>query len=293
MTTSDHKYGFIQADPALAHLDTNELHQKLDIPISSGHRANFSAYHDKNVYFNRIVERIAKFEAGYEDQCSPAYYWDLFNCIFQFRDKLTRVIDLGVFMGGSSVILAGCAEEFGLQLDLIDIGSRYLNFGYERIRRTYPEQAAKIRLYNGDLPTYVRDVIRPEQGARILVHHDASHDFAQVVRDFSSLFYVKDQIHSIAIQDTNLRGQPDYANAGRFVDAAAYAVFGFKMNYAPIGTTYTENDTWMTMPNKFQGNYVLVGAPEGWFIPLEYNTFKYPHATAPPPLEAFLNPTQL
>lgn len=64
------------------------------------------------------------------------------------------------------------------------------------------------------------------------------------------------------------------------------------MKYVPIGTTFGENDTLMTMPNQFQGNYVLPGMPEGWFIPVEHNTFKYPHALAPPPLDAFINPSQ-
>jgi cephalosporin hydroxylase len=292
MTVSDQRYGFIEAAPDLEHLDKTKLHEELGIQIYSGHRANLAAFRGRNAHFDRIIERTSSFDVGYEDQCSPAYYWDLFSCIFAFREKLTRVIDLGVYMGGSSVVLAGCAHEFNLQIDLIDLGSKYLHFGHERIRRTYPEVADKVRLYNGDLPTYVRDVISKEHGGCILVHHDASHDFGQVVRDLSSLFYVKDQIHSIAIQDTNLRGQPDFAYPGRFVDAAAYAVFGFKMKYVPIGTTFSEDDKLMTMPNQFGGNYFLPGVPEGWFIPLEHNTFKYPHALAPPPLDAFINPMQ-
>ncbi|QPF83416.1 hypothetical protein IC762_27455 [Bradyrhizobium genosp. L] len=292
MTVSDRKYGFIEPSSGIQHLDATDIQKQLGIQIYSGHRANLAAYRGKNAHFDRIAERAARFDVGYEDQCSAAYYWDLFNCIFAFREKLTKVVDLGVYMGGSSVILAGCAHEFNFQIDLIDIDDKYLHFGHERVRRTYPEQADNVRLYGGDLPTYVRDVLCKEQGSCILLHHDASHEFGQVVRDLSSLFYVKDQIHSVAIQDTNLRGQPDFSNAGRFVDAAAYAVFGFNMKYVPIGTTFGENDTLMTMPNRFQGNYVLPGMPEGWFIPLEHNTFKYPHALAPPPLDAFINPTQ-
>jgi hypothetical protein len=32
--------------------------------------------------------------------------------------------------------------------------------------------------------------------------------------------------------------------------------------------------------------------PEGWFVPLGQNTFRYPHPTMPPPLEAFIDPAQ-
>jgi len=292
MTATNLKHGFIQADPELQHLDATTLHKKLDIPIMSGHRANFAGYRFHNEHFDKIVERTARFQVGYEDQCSATFYWDLFNATYAFRDKLTRVIDLGVFMGGSSVILAGCAHEFNLQIDLIDIGSKYLHFGHERIRRIYPELADKVRLYNGDLPTYVRDVILQEQGGCILVHHDGAHDFSQVVRDFCSLSYVKDQIHSVAIQDTNLRGQPHYPHAGRFVDAAVYAIFGFDMKFAPMGATFTADDTLMTTPNQYGGNYFLPDMPEGWFVPLGQNTFRYPHPTMPPPLEAFIDPAQ-
>jgi cephalosporin hydroxylase len=292
MTATHQKHGFIQADPELQHLEAAALHKKLEISIMSGHRANFAGFRGHNEHFDRIVERTARFDVGYEDQCSPTFYWDLFNSVYAFRDKLTRVIDLGVFMGGSSVILAGCAHEFNLQIDLIDIGSKYLHFGHERIRRIYPEMAEKVRLYNGDLPTYVRDVLLHEQGGCILVHHDGAHDFSQVIRDFCSLSYVKDQIHSVAIQDTNLRGQPDYSGAGRFVDAAVYAIFGFDMKFATMGTTFTADNKLMTTPNQYGGNYFLPDMPEGWFVPLSQNTFRYPHPTMPPPLEAFIDPAQ-
>jgi hypothetical protein len=292
MTATDQKHGVIQADPELQHLEAAALRKKLEISIMSGHRANFAGFRGHNEHFDRIVERTARFDVGYEDQCSPTFYCDPFNCIYAFRDKLTRVIDLSVFMGGSSVILAGCAHEFDLQIDLIDIGSKYLHFGHERIRRICPELTDKVRLYNGDLPTYVRDVILREQGGCILVYHDGAHDFSQVVRDFCSLFYVKDQIHSVAIQDTNLRGQPHYPYAGRFVDAAVYAIFGFDMKFAPMGTTFTADNKLMTTPNQYGGNYFVPDVPEGWFVPLDQNTFRYPHATMPPPLEAFIDPAQ-
>ncbi len=107
-----------------------------------------------------------------------------------------------------------------------------------------------------------------------MLHHDGAHDFNQVVRDLGVLFYVKDKLHSIAIQDTHLRGLPHFYN---FVDAAIYAIFGFNVNYLPLGAMYSEYDALMTNPNEYQGNYFIPGQAEGMYIPVSENKFSYPH----------------
>jgi hypothetical protein len=196
--------------------------------------------------------------------------------------KITRVVEVGVFMGGSSVILAGCCQLFGLELDLIDISKPRMLFTRERIRRTFPDSCGKIRLFNGDLPTYVRDVLLKENDQKVLVQHDGSHLFNQVVRDLSSLWFIREKLHGLAIQDTHLRGIPDNFN---FVDAAVYAIFGLDLKFKPIGAKVGNNPV-MTTPNQYEGNYFLPNAPEGMYIPFPENTFKYPHPLIP--LKAFL-----
>jgi hypothetical protein len=51
---------------------------------------------------------------------------------------------------------------FDFDLDLIDLSAAYLQFTYARIRRLYPEAAARVRLFHGNLPSYVKHV-RPRK----------------------------------------------------------------------------------------------------------------------------------
>jgi len=267
-------YGFIEPRAALAEVPTEELHQRLGIPIHSGHRAAFQQFRGMNAVFDDIATRASTFEAGYEDQCTAQYYFDLFDCLRSSFGEINRVIEVGVFMGGASVILAGCGEKLDLDLDLIDVNDVFLQFSYERIRRTFPEQTRRVRLFHGDLPTYVHDVLLAEPAARATVQHDGAHDFDQVVRDLSSLYYAGQRVHSLAIQDTHLRGLPNNMN---FVDAAVCAVFGFDAVFTGMGTKFSEHDLVMTSPNRFQGNYFLPGRPEGMYLAMRNNKFHYPH----------------
>jgi cephalosporin hydroxylase len=266
----------------LEFLDLSDIHQKLGIPILSGHRADFSPFQGKNAIFDSIAAHAGKFYQGYEDQCSNQYYFDLFQCVKKALGEITRIVEVGVYMGGASTILAGCAHIMGLELDLVDIDAACLRFTYERIRRTFPEQAAKVRLYHGDLPSYVRDVLLSDTRAKALVQHDGSHEFEQVVKDLSMLSFVKDRIHSITVQDTHLRGLP---HAMQFVDAAVFAVFGYDAKFSAMGTAYAADNQLMTTPNRFQGNYFLPETYEGLCLAISENSFRYPHPSVP--LEAF------
>lgn len=275
------KFGFIEPDHTLSDLPIEQLHKHLNIPIYSGHKAKLSQYFGINSVFDAIVNCTEQFNHGYEDQCSTQYYFDLFNCIRSAYGEITRVVEVGVFMGGASSILAGCGLAFGLELDLVDINPKFLRFSHERIRRSFIGRDINVRLFHGDLPTYVRDVLSRES-AKVIVQHDGAHDFNQVVRDLGSLFYVQNKIHSLAIQDTHLRGMPSYFN---FVDSAVHAIFGFNLNFKTIGTSYSADNKIMTSPNQYQGNYFMPDTAEGMYIPFEANRFMYPHPSIP--LDAF------
>ena len=281
MTTT--AWGFIQPRASLADLPVEAIHQELAISIKGGHRASFDSFRGANKVFDDIAARAGTFSVGYEDQCSAKYYFDLFDCLRSCYGEIDRVVEVGVFMGGASVILAGCGEKLDFELDLVDVNPRFLLFSYERIRRTFPEQARRVRLFLGDLPTYVRDVLLQEPNVTAMVQHDGSHEFNQVVRDLGSLHYAHPRIHSLAIQDTHLRGLPHQLN---FVDAAVCAVFGFEAVFAPLGTSYSEYDHDVTTPNRFEGNYFLPGRPEGMYLTMAANTFHYPHPAIS--LESFL-----
>lgn len=271
---------FIEQDPAL--VDAEKLHETLGIPILGGHRADLEGFAGHNTVFDRIAARVGAGGLAYEDQGSAKHYFDLFGRAEAHHQELTRLVDVGVFMGGSSVVLAGCVEPMGLELDLVDVNHAYLQFTYERLRRIFPGAMARVRMFHGDLPTYVEKVLLEESPVRAMIHHDGAHAFGQVVKDLSALHFARDRVHSLALKGTHLRGDIVHSN---FVDAAAYAVFGADVKYEPLGAEFTP-DAPVTNPDQWAGNYFLPGRPEGMYITFGGLDWKYPHRTMT--LDAFL-----
>jgi hypothetical protein len=264
---------FIQ--PAAGAPDAANLAGELNIPISSGFRALSQTGNlvGQNRIFDRIVDKLRSLDLAYEDQCSALYYFDLVRTLRDLNGQYDRVVEVGVFMGGSSTFIAGCIEPFDFDLDMVDTCAAYLQFAHERVRRLYPEAAKRIRLFHGDLASYARHVMLEEAPRSTIVHHDGAHDFNQVVKDMASLYYVREQIHAIIAQDTHLRGTVKHMN---FVDLALHAVFGMDLKFAPIGSAYREDDN-RTVPNKYQGNYFMPNCAEGVVLPMAENCFHYPH----------------
>lgn len=264
---------FINPDETLQPLSFAEIGERLNIGLYSGFKPDLSPYLGKNIIFDDIISKRDEADGHYEDQCSGKYYFDIFNTIKSSLGEASRIVEVGVFMGGSTSILAGLAHYLGIELDLIDISPAFLQFARERARRSYPETVERrVRMYHGTLPEYVRDVLMKEDNVKVIIHHDGAHSFEQVIRDLGSLYYLKDKLHSLLIQDTHLRGVPKYFN---FVDAAVYSIFGRNVTYAPIGSIYDDGP--ICEPNKWQGNYFMPSEPEGMYIPLSHNKFHYPH----------------
>lgn len=261
-------------EPFTVQADIDQLIQDVQRFTGSRFRAAYSAQSllGRNRIFDRIVARSQQVDLPCEDQCSPLYYFDLVRALRDFAGQYDQVIEVGTFLGGSTAFLAGCIEPFDFDLDLVDIYPPYLRFAYERVRRLYPEAAKRIRLFHGDLASYVQNVMLPGSSTRSIVHHDAAHEFSRVVKDLASLSFVQEDLVAIIAQDTNLRGAPRYMN---FVDLALQAVFGSGMSFAPIGPVHPHSSA----PDQYFGNYVTGGLPEGMVLPMEANRFVYPHPT--------------
>jgi hypothetical protein len=280
---------FVQPDRRVA--DAQYPHEVLAISAPRGTHSNLIDFKGRNTTLDSIISAIESSEVAYEAQCSGQHYYDLFTRLNRLHDSLQdqsgngqvkpkelRIVDVGVFMGGSSAIFAGYANETDLSLDLVDINWAYLQFTYERLRRMFPGVESRVRMFWGGLPDYVRNVLIPEDDRYSFVHHDGSHDFTQVVTDLACLSYVRDAVLAVAIQDTHLRSsKPEFHT---FVDAAVYAVFGKDVHYEPIGTTYPP-DSPLLQPNQYEGNYFLPDTAEGMYIKIADNDFKYPHPSIP------------
>jgi len=249
---------FIEPDQSLETLENPN--EKLALPIFSGFRASehARALLGQSRIFDAIWQRWQETPLQCEDQCSPQYYFDLVRILRDFNGQFDHVVEVGCYLGGASSVLAGCMDRFDFTLDIVDVSAPYLRYAYERCRRMYPDAAARIRLFQGDLPSYVQHVMRIEGARQSIIHHDGAHDFNLVVRDMGSLSYVQDQIFAIMAQDTHLRGSLKH------------------MNYCPIGANYHAFDP-VTQPNRFQGNYFMPDMFEGMVLPMAVNEFRYPH----------------
>lgn len=266
-------HAFVEPDPSLQEIPFPQLHKHLNIPIFSGWRCNFTSVARRDKEFDATTAKILTINDGYEDQCTDKHYFDLFQAARQSKAK--RIVDVGVFMGGSSCVLSGAAELANGQVDLVDLNWHYLQFTRERLRRIYPKFASNIRIYHGTFPTYVKNVMMKEQ-APTFIHHDGAHEFYLVVKDLASMFFVRDQINTIVVQDTHLRG-PLGKDGGNFVDAALVAVFGANALSTPLGAIYTPKDTHLITPNQYQGNYFLAGRPEAIKLDVRRAEFLFPH----------------
>lgn len=270
---SDQEWGaFIEPDKELETL-SNPC-EKYKIVPPSGYKANFIPFRTLNPLFDDIAVRMNSLQStgmNYEDQCSAQYYFDMFNVLHANANNVDRIVEIGVYLGSASCVFAGCLLPMNKTLDLIDVNKCYLRVTYERIRRSFPEAASRVRLYFGDLPSYVKNVLAHSGNTRHLIQHDGSHCFNEVVKDLSSLYFVKDKINGVMIQDTHLRSAN--INLFTFVDAAVYTVFGFGMKYHEIGVKFPTP----TQPALNFSTYFLDNHPEGMYIPFALNNFRYPH----------------
>lgn len=264
---------FISPDRTLESIsDPNE---KLNVYIPSGIKADFSAHLRRNTLFDSIVERIVAQRniMNYEEQCSGKYYFDCFNVLQNLTGKINRIAEVGTYLGGASCIFAGCMSTFNFELDLIEAKKEFLLYTYERIRRAFPDSVTRVRLFLGDMPTYIKNVVQVENQNKILFHHDAGHNFNQVVNDLASLYFIKEKTHSLIIQDTHLRSAKVHNYI--FVDAAVFAIFGFNMRFAELGIKHSS----ATEPAYAGQTYFIDNHSEGFYIPFDQNTFQYPHSS--------------
>jgi len=265
---------FISPDKDLEALhDPAEKHH-----FKQGLHGDFLAFRDKNPRFDAVIEKInsVRDSISYVEQCTEKYYFESFQVLEQCIPNIKHVVELGVFQGGISTFFAGCLQDTDITLDLVDGDRTFLEFTYERIRRTFPRMCSRIRLFYGNLPTYVKKVMMAESPLKTLIHHDASHVFNEVLQDLVSLYFVRDRIQGLMIQDTNLRA--NNINGYMFVDAALYAAFGDRMQYLELGEKHNDY-TQVSTDNLWRGFFTPQHA-EGMYIPFYEGLFRYPHPSS-------------
>lgn len=240
--------------------------------LQSAHTHSYAEVRGRNDVFDEYanVMRLSLLRA--EDQCTETWYFDIFNHFLTHFGQTRHVVEVGCFTGGSSRWLYVASRLFNFTLDIVDANKDFLAYARERLIDTFGGIEGNVRFFHGDLPTYVKEVAIFEQRTGTTIHHDGAHTFNECVQDFASLFYIRDNLLNLIIQDTNLRS----ANVDlyTFVDLAAYAVFGLAHPHTPIGKSLTTNKPLWNAKIYFEER-----EPEGKIIPMQGIKFLYPHPT--------------
>lgn len=208
---------------------------------------------------------------------SAKYYAESFTVLIdellneQLKHKV-RIVEIGPQFGDFSCQIAGLLRNIDATLDLIDIDKDNLTYAYRNIEKVFPEVLPRVKLFYGDLPLYVKNIIEPSSDMNIL-HYQGSYNFNDVVRDLSSTYFAKEKIAGTFLPNLYLRNTN--MNYYSFVDAAIYALFGMNIKYIKLGENATTESGLQS--NDLVTTFLGKNQIEGMYIPYIHNQFRYPH----------------
>lgn len=249
---------------------TDEAMVRVGQAMQSAHTHRYDSVLGQNDIFDEFAIAMNQGKMRAEDQCTEQWYYDIFQHFLKHFGQTRHVVELGCFTGGSSRWLYVASRLFNFTIDIVDANADYLAAARARVLDACGEIGPGVRFFHGDLCTYVDQVARHERRPNTTIHHDGPHTFHECMQDFASLYFIRDTLLHLIIQDTNLRSaQIDLYS---FVDMAAYAVFGIDHPFQPIGQQLK-----VDAPVWGAKIYFDDAEPEGKVIPMRDVEFRYPH----------------
>ena len=247
-----------------------EAMERIGKVLQSAHTHRYDSVRGQNDIFDEFAIAMNRGSMRAEDQCTEQWYFDIFQHFLKHFGQTRHVVELGCFTGGSTRWLYVASRLFNFTLDVVDANLDNLAAARERVLDACGEIGEGVRFFHGDLCTYVDQVARHERRSATTIHHDGPHSFHECLQDFASLYFIRDTLLHLIIQDTNLRS----ANIDlySFVDMAAYAVFGLNHPFQPIGKQLKVDAPVWNAKIYFEDN-----EPEGKIIPMRDVQFHYPH----------------
>jgi hypothetical protein len=253
----------------------DEAMTRVDQAMQSAHTHRYASVLGQNDIFDEFAIAMNQGKMRAEDQCSEQWYYDIFMHFLKHFGQTRHVVELGCFTGGSTRWLYVASRLFNFTIDIVDAKPDHLAAARARVIDACGEIGPGVRFFHGDLCTYVDQVARHERRPATTIHHDGPHTFHECMVDFASLYFIRDTLLHLIIQDTNLRStQIDLYS---FVDMAAYAVFGKNHPFQPIGKQYQVDAPVWEAQIYFDEN-----EPEGKIIPMREVAFRYPHPNVTP-----------
>lgn len=258
----------------------NFIAPDLTVSLNAGNLQRFSspdfnAFTQQHPLFKNCLDKILSHphQVDFDRHPSSAqYYVDAFQTMQAHLPSVQRVVKVGVFLGNFPCLLAGLIESTLVSLDLVDIHKQHLYIAYRRIFDLYPTVASRVRLFFGDLPSYVARTAHQKNTIN-MVHYNGSYNFNEIVNDLASLSFIKEKVLNVLTQHVNLRSvqMSEYV----FPDLAMLSVFGLNIHSQKLGQMLQTD----TEPNIAQQEfyYRISQRVEGLSIPLAENVFRYPH----------------
>ena len=247
-----------------------EALEMMDKNLVSAFTHKYQDLRGQNDVFDEYANLMNQSTMRAEDQCTEQWYYDIFQHFRLQFGRTRHVVELGCFFGGSSRWLYVASRLFNFTLDVVDARSTNLAATRARLLAVFGVIGPGVRFFHGDLCSYIEKVAQRERRAATTIHHDGPHSFHECVQYFAALYYIRDTLHHLIIQDTNLRSaHVDYYS---FVDLAACAVFGKDHPFQPIGKSLVAD-----APLYQHKIYFDRTEPEGKIIPMRDIGFRYPH----------------
>jgi len=249
--------------------------ERVGTVLQSAHTHNYASLLGQNDIFDEFATAMNQSTMRAEDQCTEQWYFDIFQHFLMHFGQTRHVVELGCFTGGSTRWLYVTSRLFNFTLDIVDANMDYLAAARARVIDACGEIGPGVRFFHGDLCTYVDQVARHERRPNTTVHHDGPHTFHECLQDFASLYFIRDTLLHLIIQDTNLRSAK--IDLYSFVDMAAYAVFGKNHPYQPIGRQLQVDAPVWDAKIYFEDR-----EPEGKIINMRDAKFYFPHPSVTP-----------
>jgi SAM-dependent methyltransferase len=238
--------------------------------LQSAHRHQYESLRGENDVFDEYAGIMTQSTMRAEDQCTEQWYYDIFHHFLTNFGQTRHVVEVGCFTGGSTRWLYVASRLFNFTLDIVDANADNLAYARERVIDAFGEIHQGVRFYHGDLCSYVEQVAVHEMRPETTIHHDGPHSFHECLQDFAALYFIRQSLLHVIIQDTNLRStKMDFYS---FVDMAAYAAFGLNHSFQPIGRALK-----VDAPVWDAKIYFEKSEPEGKIIPMRNIEFRYPH----------------
>lgn len=203
--------------------------------------------------FNEIVTR-AKQTESLTFATSIGFRHRLFELVCG-SDIPGPVIELGCYMGGSSVFLAQACAIAGRELFIIDISQDFIDMTLDHIQRVVGK--APVRAFHGTAEDFAESALGRGTLSPFLVFIDADHRYDAVRRDIQAMGSLERQPVYWAFHDYSLRGTVDH-RTDIAVDKAIHDEFGEISPIERIGLQTFE----ATAPN-YGGDYFAAAGSEG------------------------------